>query len=70
MKNFTVVNTGIIDEYTISIEVNNSDGVMIAKGEYGHKIHRCSNMSHTSAITLNERYDIELDIEHGRVVIF
>ena len=66
----TVVNTGEVNQYIISIEVQNSNGSVIAKGNFNHGTNQCSNMSHSKEITLDQRYDIELDIEKGRVAIF
>ena len=66
----TVVNTGKVNQYIISIEVQNNKGQVIAKGNYNHGVQQCTEMTHTNLITLNERYDIELDIEKGRVAIY
>lgn len=68
--NYIVNQTARINEDKIAIEVI-VKGQVVATGTYFHAVQQCINMSHNSKlITLDQRYDVELDIEKGRVAIY
>jgi len=68
--NYQVNQTARINEDKIAIEVI-VKGQVVATGVYFHAVKQCIEMSHNSKlITLDERYNIELDIEKGRTIIY
>tara|TARA_R110000744_G_scaffold135510_1_gene244933 strand:- start:130 stop:339 length:210 start_codon:yes stop_codon:yes gene_type:complete len=68
--NYQVNQTARINEDKIMVEVI-VKGQVVATGIYFHAVNQCIDMSHNSKlITLDQRYDIELDIEKGRTIIY
>ena len=68
--NYQVNQTARINEDKIMVEVI-MEGQVVATGIYFHAVNQCQEWIHNpKMISKNQRYEIELDIENGRTIIY
>lgn len=70
MKNTTAVQTRRINEDVITIEVDVM-GIVIAEGFFNHATNQCYDWNVVgNRISRDEMFDLELDVEYGRLIVY